>query len=318
MISVSIIVPVYNVEKYIERCLQSVVGQTYRQIECIVVNDCTPDRSFEIAKSFVSAHAADNSNVSFVLAEHEQNKGLSEARNTGIRKATGNYVFFLDSDDAITPTAIADLVTTAEENGRPDIVYGETVTIGAEGRKQILDPERKRLSPATNRDVLLGCLNDCWPRIACNKIVRRSIFTEQDIWFYPGILHEDEMWSFEVATAINAMVFCPKVTYLYYIGDTNSITRSKGAGERHFRDNITILERKVEYIPKVSCPEEVAQSIYNLCHQFWLSLIVLRMPRKFRNECRKRLTNIIKAVKAAGNWKLHTSMSKRIAWWLVR
>lgn len=98
---VSIIVPVYKVERYVERCLQSVTAQTYEDIECICVNDGTPDNSFEVVKRFVAEHGSENKKISFILVEHDQNKGLSEARNIGIRQASGDYVFFLDSDDAL-------------------------------------------------------------------------------------------------------------------------------------------------------------------------------------------------------------------------
>ena len=116
---VSIIVPIYNVEKYIRRCLESVAAQTYPEIECVLVNDCTPDNSAELAKSFISAYTGD---VEFKLINHSNNKGLSAARNSGISASVGQYVFFLDSDDAIPANAISTLVSKAEENSFPEIV----------------------------------------------------------------------------------------------------------------------------------------------------------------------------------------------------
>lgn len=316
MIKCSIIVPVYNVEKYIVRCLESVAAQTYGAIECVIVNDCTPDSSFEKARQFVAEHQAACPNVEFRLTEHTVNKGLSEARNTGVRMATGHYVYFLDSDDAITPMAMASMMAVAEEGGMPDMVYADTVTIDAEGRRNSLDPGAEHPSMANNRDILHGVLTDQWPRIACNKLVRRTIFTDDGKWFAPGLLHEDELWTFEVATVMNKMLYCPEVTYLYYTGDTNSIVRG-GFNVRHITSNITILDKKADYISKVSLPEEVAQHVYNLAHLLYLSIVLNKQSRPDRRTYRRQLKAIIKKVRQSGSWHLTTPWYARVAWLLA-
>lgn len=93
---VSIIIPVYNVSKYIKRCLKSVLGQTWKDLEIILVDDCTPDDSMDIVRGILETSS--RSDIVTIL-KHEKNRGLSAARNTGIRQATGNYLYFLDSDD---------------------------------------------------------------------------------------------------------------------------------------------------------------------------------------------------------------------------
>ena len=98
---VSIIIPVYNVSAYIERCVKSVMKQTYSgDIECILVNDATPDDSIDIAKRLIADY---NGPIQFRILNHEHNKGFSATRNTGIDAATGDYLYFFDSDDEITP-----------------------------------------------------------------------------------------------------------------------------------------------------------------------------------------------------------------------
>ena len=96
---VSIIVPVYNVAKYIERCLLSVLNQTWQDLEVILVNDCTLDDSMEIARRVVASHPR---GTVVRCLEHEENRGLSAARNTGISASVGDYLYFLDSDDYIS------------------------------------------------------------------------------------------------------------------------------------------------------------------------------------------------------------------------
>lgn len=100
---VSIIIPVYNVSKYIERCLKSVLGQTWKDLEIILVDDCTPDDSMDIVRGILETSS--RSDIVTIL-KHEKNRGLSAARNTGIRQATGNYLYFLDSDDYLPANGI--------------------------------------------------------------------------------------------------------------------------------------------------------------------------------------------------------------------
>ena len=126
---ISIIVPVYNVEEYIEDCLRSITAQTYKgEVECIIVDDCTPDSSCTIIEKFISKYAG---NIQFKLLHHEKNRGLSAARNTGIDATTGEYIYFLDSDDEITPNCI-ELLAEPLKKEKYDFVIGDYKTVGSE------------------------------------------------------------------------------------------------------------------------------------------------------------------------------------------
>ena len=103
LIKVSIIVPVYNVEKYINRCFESIINQRYTNIECIFVDDCSPDNCFEILNQRIAEYSGE---IEFRIIRHIQNKGLSEARNSGTYQSSGEYVYYLDSDDEITQDCI--------------------------------------------------------------------------------------------------------------------------------------------------------------------------------------------------------------------
>lgn len=257
-IKVSIVIPVYKVEKYIKRCLRSVFNQTYANIECVIVNDCTPDNSFIIAKNIVESYQG---SIDFKFVEHEKNKGLSEARNTGIKMATGHYYFFLDSDDAIPPTSIEKLVETALLNDCPEIVMGVTKGVDANGNNVEVSSAQTK-SFHDNSEVFQGYLNNLWYVIACNKLVKKDIFADHKTFFLPGITHEDVMWSFEISTYVNKIILCPFVTYHYYIGDTDSISRSVWNAKR-VNDSITILERKAIYLERVSDRKGLARHIKN-------------------------------------------------------
>lgn len=114
MVKLSLIIPIYKVEKYIVECLESVCCQLVEGVEVILVNDGTPDRSMEIAKDFINEKYSQNLSQ-FVFIDQE-NQGLSGARNTGIQKAKGEYLMFLDSDDVIEQVCFSHLFTILEEN----------------------------------------------------------------------------------------------------------------------------------------------------------------------------------------------------------
>ena len=103
---VSIIVPVYNVSQYIVKCLDSIYGQTYNNIELILVDDCGSDDSMTIVHDYLASHVSIDAHI----ISHKKNRGLSAARNSGMEKASGEYVYFLDSDDYITLDCIEALV----------------------------------------------------------------------------------------------------------------------------------------------------------------------------------------------------------------
>lgn len=119
---VSIVVPVYNVECYVEECLQSVCSQTYENLEIICIDDVGSDKSMDIVRLYATKDSRIN------IVEHEKNKGLAEARNTGLRNLSGDYVFFLDSDDFLSVDAIERLVRCASMCDT-DIVIGGGVCI---------------------------------------------------------------------------------------------------------------------------------------------------------------------------------------------
>ena len=123
MKEVSIIIPIYNVEKYVAECLNSVISQTYdhSKIECIIVNDCTTDDSMDIVYEIIKKY---DGGMSFIICRHEHNEGVSAARNTGIEVAKGNYIFFIDSDDYIYPNSLELLLNASKIYGYPDMVVG--------------------------------------------------------------------------------------------------------------------------------------------------------------------------------------------------
>ncbi len=216
---VSIIIPVYNVAPYIKRCLQSVVNQTYRDLECILVDDCGSDNSIDLVQEFTSDYKG---SIVFTILYHDKNKGLSAARNTALSHAKGEYVYFLDSDDAITADCISSLMDLAIKY--PDAAFVQGNYLDEKGNLNkygwhIHLPEYSNIHDELEELILSKVVTS-----ACNKIIRKAFLTDYNLYFPEGILHEDMYWSFFLTKYTKAASFLNKGTYIYYINDNSTMT----------------------------------------------------------------------------------------------
>lgn len=218
---VSIIIPVYNVAQYIEACLQSVANQTLTEgMECIIVDDCGTDSSMELVEQFVSDYTGE---LSFTILHHENNRGLSAARNTGIMAAKGEYVYFLDSDDSITPDCIAGFYGIINKYPGVDLIQGLI-----DQDSPYMNQFSSKVLPAYTEDrkyIKKALLDyDELPVCAANKMIRRDLLVENGLWFKEGIIHEDNYLSFFLAKHVKSLAVYPKKCYLYIV-NLNSITK---------------------------------------------------------------------------------------------
>ncbi|MCM0237091.1 glycosyltransferase family 2 protein [Bacteroides fragilis] len=218
---VSIIIPVYKVEKYILRCLNSIVEQTFNDIECIIVNDFTPDNSMELVKSFVENYHGD---ICFNLIEHVKNEGLSVARNTGIKYAKGDYVFFLDSDDELPPDSI-ELLCKPLDLSTPDLIVGNVSVIG-QSTLALMDLNKVKGRYENRETINYLMLSGCLPTMGCNKLIKRSFILDNHLFFKPHVLHEDVHWLFFCAKKVSDLYVIPDTTYIYHM-NVGSITNTK-------------------------------------------------------------------------------------------
>lgn len=182
MAPVSIIVPIYDVEPYLEACLESLVAQTWSDIEVVMVDDGSPDSSAEIAEAFAARDAR------FRLIRQE-NAGLGTARNTGIGHATGEFLAFVDSDDMLPLTAIETMVCSLRESGS-DFATGNVLRFSGQGVRQsamhkVIFADSVRRTHVTRDEILLK------DRLVTNKLWRRSFWDEHGLSFPEGVLWED-------------------------------------------------------------------------------------------------------------------------------
>lgn len=218
---ISIILPVYNVENYIEACFNSIISQTVTQgIECVIVDDCGKDHSIEIVEKLVASYEGD---IHFKIVHHVSNKGLSAARNTGIKESKGEYVYFLDSDDTIIPECMEGFLCIIAEHPNVDLLQGlidqDSVYMNQFAVKDLPDftEDRKYIKRA-----LLDF--DELPVCAANKMVRRELIIDNNLYFKEGIIHEDNHWSFFLAKYVSSLAVYKKKCYLYTV-NPQSITK---------------------------------------------------------------------------------------------
>lgn len=220
---VSIIIPVYNVAPYIQRCLDSVVAQTFQDIECILVDDCGTDNSVEVAQQYIDNYQG---KIQFRFIHHNKNQGLSGARNTGIRMATGEWLYFLDSDDTLIPDSLTTLLALQEKHPDVDFVQGnlldETGKISHYGFYKI--PEYCN-NPSTLEKIMLEkVITSAW-----NRLIKRSWLLEHNLFFPVGMIHEDMYWIYFLSKYVQAAAFSNIGTYTYYTNEGSIMTAANRA-----------------------------------------------------------------------------------------
>lgn len=232
MIKISIIIPIYNVAQYIIRCLDSVAKQTYKgEIECILVDDCSPDNSAELCEEFLKEYKG---NIRFVLIKQERNGGLSDARNAGTEIAKGDFIYYLDSDDELPLSAISILVSTLNKYPNADIVIGKMLAIP--DKDMYKNPRFDDITFVNDNTWIRKnfCrLSNRIPVNACNKLIRKSFLIENNLFFKKGLIHEDELWMFQVSQILTRLAFVNEITYLRYINPGSITTGSSTSKKRH-------------------------------------------------------------------------------------
>jgi len=242
-IRISVIIPVYKVEAYLKECVCSVLEQTYKNIEVILVDDGSPDNCPQICDQFKLADSR-------VKTIHKVNGGLSDARNFGTKIATGDYIVYLDSDDFWSKNgALQEIMTEIKNNGFPDIVYFRRFTFeDRTGRKLSTFPEFNcedinHLSYSEAQKRLVTA--DQFIPSACNKFIRKDLALSTK--FTKGIVCEDIDWNFNIALKAKSLIVSNQCFYAYR-RRVGSISNS--LGERNVNDLLCIVEKWSERIKK--------------------------------------------------------------------
>jgi len=233
---VTISIPIFKCEKFIIRCLDSVKSQTYKNIEIILVNDCTPDNSMFLIRNFMEA----NPELNIKIIEHTENSGLSVVRNNGIKAATGDYLFFLDSDDEITPDCIRLLVENAKKTDAQIIIaQNRWINTFDNTTKDYGFPtiaEKKYYN--NNLEIFSVYSKGGFPSSSWNKLFKKDFIINNQIYFVPGLFAQDELWFFHLLLKTDTLSIIDDITYLYYLHGESVIFNR---GKKNFENYLTIL-----------------------------------------------------------------------------
>lgn len=239
MPKVSVIVPVYNVEKYITRCLTSLVNQTIDDLEIILVNDGSKDNSEQIIRQFKK----DYKNIIYVKKE---NGGLSSARNFGLIYATGEYVAFLDSDDYVDRTLYQKMYEKAKATNSDyvecDFIWKypdhEKIDVGFRYKDKKEMFEKARV-------------------VAWNKLIKREIIINKKIEFPVGLYYEDIEFFYKLLPYINSFAFVEE-PLIYYVQRDNSIVNKQDSRTKQI---FKVLDNVIDYYKKIGLYSEYEKQI---------------------------------------------------------
>ena len=214
MPTISIIIPIYNVAPYIIECLESVYNQSYPNIEVILVNDCSTDESMQIVDDYLISKQFKE----IKIIHHPHNKGLSEARNTGINHAIGDFIFFIDSDDYITSNCIESFVSLALKYRTTNVIFGSATPLPTTWDKICISSNKDFIPEYTDN---VSWIRKSFSKIgfipvtAWNKLIRKEHIVKNNLYFKEGIVYEDQLWNFMLGNSIQSIAFNKKSTYTY-------------------------------------------------------------------------------------------------------
>ncbi len=286
--TVSVIIPVYQVEKYLDKCIASVVGQTYQNLQIILIDDGSTDRSPAICDEWKERDPR-------ITVIHQPNGGLSRARNAGLKVATGKFVGFVDSDDWIEPNMVECLLAALQKTDA-DIAVG-----GFEGFTE--DSKSIPYAKAKSTERSLCSTGDALKRLLLlrgfirnfvwNKLYRRTVLS--GVAFPEGRLYEDVTWTAQVIGNAKSVVCVDQIFY-HYLHRPDSLSRDDQQFVRRLRDELELTEQRLDYIHShyPSLDKFAILRLHNLICRYYIDIYLhfrhLDTDHKIRNDLRKRFS----------------------------
>lgn len=290
-VNISIIVPVYNVEEYIKRCMDSLIDQSFEDYEIIVVNDGTKDNSMKYVYKLQSEYK------NIIICEQE-NKGLSAARNTGIAHAKGEYLIFCDSDDALEENCLGKLYNEALNKNLDVLLYDAKAFDGSKHQIKVNEYIRRNFTEEvlSGREMLKELVDKKqYAASACMFLIKRKLIIENNLKFMENIFHEDELFTPIALITAKRVEHRGWPVYLRYIRE-GSITTSDNILARMKSMEIVIIEL-IEFLRKQPEDEEniALRSIIIERIKFFLgqTLLIEGLDEELSNK-RKRIRRLAK------------------------
>lgn len=311
---VSIIIPVYKVEEYLEECVLSAINQTYEELEIILVDDGSPDKCPRMCDEFARL---DNR----IKVIHQKNGGLSNARNKGIQEATGKYLYFLDSDDYLDTKAIEKLLVAAERDNS-DFCFCDAKAFSDDNK---IFSSNENLTYTRKKDY--GCLkgsqmakklydNEEFKTSAALLFIKRDFLNETNILFYEGILHEDNLFTVSLFLAANKCTHVHSELYNRRVHEDSIMTRPFCEKNYH---GYFICTKELILLYRTKYKDEDMRFLVDYIKM--LSLVLSDKYHKFNSKEKNLVLNeyveiksLMKEYRYFGDWKFYV----QFRFWLLR
>ncbi len=273
----SIIVPVYNVEKYLADCLESILSQSYQYFEVICINDASTDRSYEILSSYAKQYDK------IRIIENEVNRGLSCSRNRGIEIAKGDYILFVDSDDYIVEEALEILEDVLKEHPVDILNFNYILKVESEYEKERKIKkcriQKKDIAPKSGQRWFIEGINeDAVITMAWSKVYKRVFLQKCQLSFYEGLLHEDVLFLIQVFIEARNVLGIDESLYIYRKRE-GSITATKNEARL---DSLVIILGEIASVLKKNVLEAgMEAAVYKYFSETrlpWLRTLMMAFP----------------------------------------
>ena len=261
---ISVVIPVYNIEKYIAGCLESVISQSYGNLEIICVDDGSSDRSGEICEEY----ALKDSRIKVI---HQKNRGQSAARNTGIQNSSGDYLSFIDGDDKIKSDTYKKAITVFDDD--IDVVwFGMDIIYEAHEEYRKSDADYYGLKFTGKQKITDELLwqSDC---SVCNKIFKSKHIKDNNIYFLEGHLYEDALFYWQIFSIIKNAYYINDKLYIYHRRQDSTMSRTFEKKENIAIQHIFILDYLYEFWKHSNLLSKKELIFTKICTTyFWLAV----------------------------------------------
>ncbi len=298
---VTLVLPIYNVEKYIERSLLSALNQTFSSIEYLIINDHGTDNSMEIARTIINSHPRkDQINI----IDHNENRGLGATRNTGIVNAKGEYIYFMDSDDIINPDSILILYNKTLEK-KTDLVIGsyKSTDYGSTGKRWEWIFENCYIS-GHNFEVADYYFKGGFYVMSWNKLYCTEFLRSNNIKCIDNTLHEDIFFAFQVALNAESVITISDVTYYYTFRYDSTMSSYKLKNYLDFYNSIEKMKCYSENFKESKIYPRVVNYIYGFKNKIIIDLNKNQnLTKEIKNEYLKKFSNAFLTINEIYNLK---------------
>lgn len=293
---ISIIVPVYNVEKYLSTCLDSLINQTLKDIEIICINDGSTDNSLNILNEYVKKDER-------IKIISQENQGLSMARNNGLKEAKGEYISFIDSDDWIDTKMYEKMYQQATEDNAEIVVCNLKLVRGSDEELNDYWPIKK--NGLINREEAQSYLFK-YPSYAVNKIYKKDFLIKNNLCFIKGLLYEDVPFWAQTVFYANKISYCTNHFYFYRLSRNGAITKKKSEKQL---DIIKVVDITKKILEKYNIPQNVMNNFIDWQKQIFVWMYNL-LPETKQPEALKFINKLEKNLKKEIYKKLFTTKCK--------